>query len=269
MADDTLLWAYGVVADDTVPAIPATLRGIRGAPVRLVGAGGVSAIASAVPAGEFDEATLERRMTDLEWVGARGQEHERVLTHFADHGPTVPFSPFSLHADEERLAARLADQREVLLRALARLAGKRQWGVRVWREGEAHAAAVGRLSPAVQAADREIASAGPGRRYLLEKKRATLVAEEGARLLHAHLEEALRQLAAVADGARSLPIARGATSGATSGARQLVLDAMFLVETARYDEFAAAVNAGAARGAELGARWEFTGPWPAYHFADG
>lgn len=265
MADDTLLWAYGVVTAGAVPAVPAALRGICGAPVRLVTEGGIAAIASEVPAGEFDEGTLERRLADLEWMGARGQEHERVLTHFADHAPTVPFSPFSLHADERRLAARLAEQRELFLRALGRLAGKRQWGVRVWREGDAHAAAVARLSPAVRAADDEIARAGPGRRYLLEKKRLALVAEEGGRLLHAHLEEELQRLAALAAGVRSLPIARPAAAAA----RQLVLDAMFLVETTRYDAFQAEVSAGAARGLELGARWEFTGPWPAYHFADG
>lgn len=263
MTEPTLLWAYGIVGADAGDAAADAPPGIGGAPVRLVTQGAVSAIVSAIPAAGFDAATIERRLTELEWVGARGQEHERVLTHFADRVTTVPFSPFSLHADEGRLRARLVEQEETLRRSLARLHGRRQWGVRVWREREPHARAVAQRSPAVAALDRELAAATPGRRYLLEKKRTALVTDEGARLMRAHLEEELAALRGCADAVRTLPLVRAAGDGP-----QLVLDAMFLVAEARYEPFQAGVSAGATRGAELGARWEFTGPWPCYHFAD-
>jgi hypothetical protein len=263
---DSLIYLYGVVPSDA-PAPPSELRGLDGAPVRLLsgdgGAVGLAALVSELPAASYAEAALDARLADLQWVGERGIAHERVLTWYADRGAVVPLSPFSLHQDAARVRERLAEDAERFRQLLARLAGRREWGIKLWRDDAVVTEHLAELSPRFGELARELESATPGRRFLLTKKLDALRADElrsaGARVAR----ETFEVLAARAEAAERLPLA----AGAQGGARTLVLHAAFLVPEAQYAGFEDAVNDVARRYRALGFAIDFTGPWPAYHFA--
>jgi hypothetical protein len=258
----TLVYLYAVVPADA-PEIPAEVAGIDGAPVRLLRAGGLAAVVSDLPAGEYGEAALDVRTAELAWVGERGAAHEAVLLWLADRGPVLPLTLFSLHAGPERVAALLEGEGERFRRGLARVAGRREWGVRLWRVDARVAEHLDELSPRLRELAAEIAAAAPGRQFLLRKKAAGLRAEE----LRAVGADAARQvyaaLAPLAAEARALP---PAGSGADEG-RALVLDAAFLVDEAAFPAFQRGVTEAAHRWSAAGFEMEFTGPWPPYHFA--
>lgn len=257
----TLTYLYAVVPAEA-PDPPAELRGVEGAPVRLLRAGGVAAVVGEVPAEEYGEEALDRHTADLAWVGERGAAHEAVLLWFADRGPVVPLSLFSLHADEARVLARLEGEGERLRADLERLRGHREWGVRLWRVDERVTEHLDRLSPRLEALAREIEAAAPGRRFLLLRKRESLLGDE----LRAVGAEAARQVyAALRPGAVEGALLPLAASPAGEG-RALVLKAAFLVEEARYPAFQEAVAGAARQWGAGGFELEFTGPWPPYHF---
>jgi hypothetical protein len=257
-----LLYLYGIVPHDA--AEPDEVRGIEGAPVRLVRAGGVAGIVSPVPDDAYGEETLNARLADLAWVGERGVAHERVLSWFVDRGPVVPLTPFSLHGYEARVRERLEEGGEQFRATLQRLTGRREWGVRIWRTPavEAH---LDDLSPQLQAMNHEIAAASPGRRYLLERKRATLRAEELRGISARVAREAFTTLARHAEAAQQLPIAAPSNPAAE---RTLALHAAFLVADTEFAAFEQPLSELVARYRPAGFEWEFTGPWPPYHFVD-
>ena len=259
---ETLRYLYGIVPAPA-PVPPPALRGISDAPVRLLDAGVMAAIVSDVPAAEYDEAALAAGLSDVGWAGARAAEHERVLTWFVDHTTVVPSTPFSLHASDERVRTRLEEQRELLLASLQRLSGHQELGVRIWRDESAFAERLLELSPTLAALDAERRQAPQGRKYLLGRRIDALRAEESGRVTADAIEAAYGALAEVAARGHALPIPPMTGEGRS---RTLVLDAVFLVAESSGDEFRRTVERLMDEQRKAGLAWEFTGPWPAYHF---
>ena len=145
---------------------------------------------------------------------------------------------------------------------LAAMAGRREWNLKVAYDAAKLAANAGAVSADVAGLDADIAAAAPGRRYLLERKRADLVKTEvsrAARRLAGDLLDALREHA---EDARALPLAGGDDQG------NVVLNAALLV----HEDSAAALRETAGRLAgeydALGMIVSFSGPWAPYRFLE-
>ncbi len=261
MSDGTLLYLYGVVPAEA-PAPTAEVHGLEGAGVRLVQVDDLCAVVSELPLQGYDEQTLDARMSDVQWVGERGLAHERVLTWFVDRGPVVPFTPFSLHRGEEAVSERIRERITLLRDAITRVRGRREWGVKLWRDEERFAEQLDSGSPVLRELGTELERASAGRRFLLVKKRDALRTDEARRISHEAARTVFRALAESAAGSRALelppPIGRGP--------RTLVLHAAFLVNDEEYAAFEQRVQQLAGAYTSKGFDWEFTGPWPPYHF---
>jgi hypothetical protein len=257
---DTLVYLYGIVPADA-PEPPPELPGLEDRPVRLVRAGGVAAVVSDVPADAYGDTALEAHLGELEWVGLRGLAHERVVDWFAERGPVLPLSLFSLHADEARVAERLRGDAERYAALLESVRGRREWGVKLWRVESRFAEHVDELSPALRALAAEMEQAPPGRRFLLAKKRDALRADEMKRLAARVAHQVFSSLRDRADAATATP-----SPSTTPGDRVLALDGSFLVRNEEYGAFQQRLGELARDLTPVGFDFEFTGPWPPYHF---
>lgn len=258
---DTLVYLYGAVSASA--DTPSTgVEGVGKSAVWLLPAPPVAGVASEVAAAAFSTEALDRRTQELEWMAEQGAAHERVLLWFADRGPVVPFAPFSLHADRERARERLQSEGEGLARVLDRLAGKREWGVRLWRDDAVAKAGLGSTSGEVAALDREMEDAAPGRRFLLERKRSKLQERELGAATRELAEGVYAALSREAAGA-----ARRAIPPLKKAGRRVVLDACFLVSEEGFEHFREKVGEERRRLRGRGFEVDFTGPWPPYHFA--
>lgn len=229
----------------------------------LVVTGALAGIVSHVSEAEYGEEELNARLSDLDWTGQRALEHEQVLSWFVDRVPVIPLRPFSLHADENRVLARVEALAPSVSPMLESLVGRREWGVRVRGSTLVAEQLHKRSTRLVQLAE-EIAAASPGRRYLLEKKRDSALAEELRELSTRVAREAYRTLAARAEQAKLLPLVVPADSTGTN----LLLQAAFLVQEAAYSLFEQELAALIDRYRPQGFEFEFTGPWPPYHFVE-
>lgn len=261
--DERMIYLYGVVPEDA-PDAPAELRGLEGGAVRVVRVGGVGGIVSEVPAAQYADEPLNARLGDLAWVGQRGVAHEAVLTWFADRGPVVPLSPFSLHRDEQRVRERLRSGGAEFGALLHRFRGRQEWGVKLWRVDPVVAEHLEQLSPSLRALGDAIREAPPGKRFLLEKKRQGMQAEEIRTASARVSQQVFAALREHAERARALAL----PPRPPEGVRALALHAAFLVAETEFQPFRDALNAQAERFQPMGFEFEFTGPWPPYHFVD-
>ncbi|MBW3627753.1 MAG: GvpL/GvpF family gas vesicle protein [Gemmatimonadetes bacterium] len=260
---ETLAYLYAIVPADAADPAP-ELTGIDGGAVRLVRGERVCAVVSDVAETAYADEVLDARLADLAWVGERGLAHERVLDWYAERGPVIPLSLFSLHRDDQRVGERIAAEAERYERLLDRLRGHREWGVKLWRDDARLAEHLGELSPAVAALTAEIETAPPGRRFLLEKKRDALSAEELRRVSARVSHEVYGQLRGEARDSVTIPI----TAPPGNASRTLVLYGAFLVPDEGFAGFQRRLSELAAAFQPTGFDFEFTGPWPPYHFAD-
>ena len=258
-----LSYLYGIVPADA-PDPPADLAGVDGGAVRVVRGERVAAIVSDVSEEAYADEAIDARLSDLAWVGERGLAHERVLDWYAERGPVIPLSLFSLHRDEARVRERFTSEEERFARSLERLRGRREWGVKLWRDDERLSEHLAELSAAVAALSGELERASPGRRFLLEKKRASLRADEMKRVSARVSHEVYAQLSGEAERSVTVPI----PGAAPQAAKTLVLYGAFLVPDERFADFQRRLSELAGTFQPTGFDFEFTGPWPPYHFAD-
>ena len=259
----TLWYLYGIVEAEAPEPAP-ELVGLEGRPVRLIREGSLAAAISELPEEEYTDEALDARLADLAWVGERGIAHEQVLDWFAERGPVVPLSLFSLHRDEGRVRSRLREEEERVLPLLEALRGRREWRVKLWRRDETVGEHLEELSPTLKALTAEIDQAPPGRRYLLTKKRDAARADELKRVSDRVAQVVYEGLGTEAERGVVVPTPRGVPQ---SG-HVLTLDSAWLVTDGRYAGFHRRLGELAGEFQPHGFEFEFTGPWPPYHFTD-
>lgn len=280
MTQPTLLYAYAVVAvPEGAESLARALRDVSGiddGAVSLVhddggaGARRMSMLVSPVDASAYSPSEVESRVAQLEWLAPRAEAHDRVVTAAADALAVIPLPIFSLFRDEAAVRGALADRRDELRRVFGRLRDAREYTVRLYRDDAALTAALASLSPRVKELEDSASHASPGQRYLLQRK---LEEERRAELRRVSAEIARATFDALAQIARAavrepLPAAiAGAEASGEAATRPAILNASFLVADERIGDFRRELSTIIADREPAGIRVEFTGPWPAYHFA--
>lgn len=250
---EPITYVYCLVRSARRPPLRALPAPIEAAgPIRLLDAGdGLWAVVSSVPAHEYDEASLERGLQNIDWVGRRAMAHEAVVEHFLSAPALLPMQLFTLFTSDERVLAHVRRDRRRIDAILSRLERHLEWGLRLTFDENAARAAV------------KSARDASGASYLERKRDLLAVNRVQVAEARAEADRMYRTLARDAADSRR----RTATEEAAPGSR-LLLDAAFLVPIRRSTAFRAALrrSARALRGAGLVV--SLTGPWPAYNFID-
>jgi hypothetical protein len=259
MADLIYLYGIGRRGFD-VSAAP---QGVEDASVSAFTAGAVCGLVSRLSASDYAPTEIETRSGDVSWLSPRAMAHDRVLTWAQDHGGVIPMPMFSMWASESSLRKSLEDQAPHFARIFERVAGADEFGLRIHRRDAEMQRSMHELDPEVAELTRAAKAASPGQRYLLERK----LAEQAKGAVRAvsqrmakEIFETLRQQAREAI-ARPIVPASDAPPDVT-----LVLNAAFLVDRAQLDAFRAALGATVREHQPRGLTFDFTGPWPPYHF---
>jgi hypothetical protein len=258
---DHLYYVYAIVP--TATAVEVAPPGVDEQPVALVGSDELAALCSRVEAATYGQG-LDDRVADVAWLAPRATAHDAVLTWASDVGAVVPLPILSLFRSEDAVRSMLATRRDELRALLAHVARGREYGVRIFRLDDELRHALGSLSPSIAALEAEVAaSTSPGQGYLLGRKLDQLRKDELRRVaaeiaLGAYNDLASRSLASTQE---PLPKPTAEQAGAA------VLNASFLVAHDRIEEFRATVTDLVRAHERRGFRFEFTGPWPPYHFA--
>jgi hypothetical protein len=120
-----------------------------------------------------------------------------------------------------------------------------------------------RQSAELNALEAEISTASPGQKYLLQRKLEGLRKDSGkevaARTAN-DIHDALKVESM--ESVREQPV----NSGAPREQGRAILNASFLVKPARVVDFQRALTAMVNRFEPAGCKFDFTGPWPPYHF---
>ncbi|MCW2945023.1 MAG: gvpL2 [Actinoallomurus sp.] len=247
------IYVYGVSRDLPGEAME-RVGGVAGAPVRVIEQGGLTAVVSPVSLAEFGEEALRHNLEDLGWLESTARAHHAVVDAAAASAATVPLGLATVYRSEDRVRKALRERSEEFTRALGRITGRTEWGVKAYADLRG-------ATPGGTAAE-EGPAARPGTSYL-QRRRAEQHTEEEARrevlAIAERIDTELRDLAAT--GRLHRP-----QDPQLSGERGwMILNAAYLVDDARADDFRAAVARLAGLRPEI--RLQLTGPWAPYSFA--
>jgi hypothetical protein len=204
---------------------------------------------SQVPLDRYGPGPLEASLRDLDWVSQVAVSHEAVVEHFARSraAAVVPMKLFTMFSSEDRAVAEMQARREQIDDVLARVAGCEEWGVRVMRR------------PARASASAPEPQARTGAAFLAARKQHRDAARASIEMAAGAAVSVFDELSPIAKDARQ-------RRDAPAGTAAPLLDAAFLVPSARRAKFRVAARRAAKACAEAGAEMTLTGPWPAYNF---
>ncbi|MFI0814802.1 GvpL/GvpF family gas vesicle protein [Streptomyces sp. NPDC021098] len=250
MTAPVLTYAYAVCRPYDGPA-PAGLPGLDpGRPVRTLPVGPLTAVVQDVPASDYAEEALRRRLSERVELERCARAHHEVITAVSSVTATVPLPLATLYRGDERVREALREQETAFLAALDRLAGRAEWGVKVYAP----------TAPATPAPDPAPLT---GRAYL-DRARARHQGREQRQ------NEALQAAERVDTVVRGLAVAarrlRPHGAEVTGKDRTHILNAAYLLDTARTRELRAAL--ASLRGDEPAIQIELSGPWAPYSFTD-
>ena len=260
MAD--LVYLYGWIPDASAAGDLSSLRGIADRPVELTPCGPAAAAFSRVPADAYTAERIEERLADMTWLGEQGLAHERVVATLVDRTTVLPMRLFTLFSSEQALREECAQRDGWIRETLARLDGVREWDLKVSYESAKMLATIGQSSADVAAIDAELASASPGKKYLLQKRRDDVARAAVRSAVTALGEEVLGALEDVTAGVKRV----APPSNAEPGQLPVVLAAALLVSRDAERELGERLAAESARLAPRGVTISCAGPWAAYRF---
>ena len=260
-----LWYVYGIVPAGLVTAsLP---DGLDDAGVSLERDGGVAALVSRLDASGYAPDVIERSSADVEWLSPRAVAHDRVLTWASDHGAVVPLPMFSVFSGPDAVRSMLRDRAPQLTSTLERVGRGREYALRVYRIDSELLDVIATLSPRLEQLASSAASASPGQRYLLERKLEGQKRAELRAVTQDVVEEIVSELSTNAIETVRSPIPRMTEAEQAAGRGTMVLNGAFLVGPERLENFQKTLTALIGRRGSQGFRFDFTGPWPPYHFA--
>ncbi len=263
LAPDDHIYVYGVARTGPECTLPlAACEGVvPGRPVELVAFRGMAAIVSAFPA---DAATPKPGMNEGEWARSRAVAHHQVLSALASRIPLAPSKFGTVLRSLDSLAAFIERHEASLEETLDRVAGCREWGLKLSADPAAARQAAA-SAPSLAPIQDELAEAPDGKAFFIRKKLKLAIEAEAQRSLTARAIEVHQKLDALAR--RSVHIRTyPSLSGAGAKGRVQLLNAAYLVETSGESAFHSALDALRRAFAATGLSDALTGPWPPYNF---
>jgi hypothetical protein len=247
-----LTYVYCIAQSPEEPSRRGVPRGLPSTgPVRFLPVGrDLWLTAASAPPEKYDAARIERSLEDLKWVSRCAVAHEAVVEHVASRATVVPLKLFTLYRSDDRAAADVRRNRVKIQRALGRIGGCEEWGVRMWREE--------RKRPAPPRVQRPASGAS----FLQQKSALKSAARQALADAQNDASEVFTRLAGLARDAR-----RRDRETLIAGP-QVLLDAAYLVPHGDARQFRSEARKLARRLSRRGHRLSVTGPWPPYNFIE-
>ena len=255
-----LLYAYAILPAEApvlVPLAARSLTGVIGGRVQALTVRGISAAYSPVPATFATAAPAEH---DLAWLGPQAAAHDAVNAWLFAHAEALlPLAFGTVFRDTSAIARLLEAEQESLLARLAGVRGRAEWVVTVQRDSAAALAALDQRSATLRDLRAQVASAGPGRAYLLERQLEQARRRELARQDGIAVRAVFDVLDALAARGYDEPIPAGAAGTA-------LMRVSLLVPRRAEEEWRVRIDQLASDWQPAGYTVRVTGPGPPYRF---
>ena len=240
-----------------------SLRNFELKTVENIQVGDFFAIMKYVSVEEFSEESFKANLSNAEWLEKNAREHIRVISKIMEEGPVIPFRLGTVYYSWEGLEKFVTDFSDSLTDNFNHIRGKEEWAVKIYCDRRILSEQIDELSEEAASLEAQIMGSSPGKAFLLKRKKSELIENEMDRLCksfgQAYFNE-LRDLSIAASLNNLLP------KEFTGRNDTMMLNATFLVESAKIVPFTAAVEVMKTKAGKSGFFIEQTGPWPLFSF---
>jgi hypothetical protein len=258
-------YVYGIMeGDSSQPIERLPEEGIDPAyPVYALPYQAIQVIVSRVSLQEFGQEVLEANLNDIKWLEAKVRAHQGILETMLASRTLIPMRLCTIYRNESNVQEMLAHYYDDFVDTMARLKGKKEWGVKIYCDSETLAQKVRGVSDRVKDLKTEMAKKSSGAAYFLKKKLEDTVAEEVERVSDECAQCSHDRLSSHAEEAIVNPLQNKEFTGRKE---EMILNGAYLVLEEQLAAFRAEMESLGDEYGDLGFGYEMTGPWPPYNF---
>jgi hypothetical protein len=231
---------------------------------------GLDAVVSMVTLDEFDSEIIQiKARNDLQWIKEKAVIHEMVIEEALRSGSEIlsliPMKFGTIFKEEKALQESISKHHEQFKALLEKLDGKQEWGVKAYlTDSKKFEQEVRENNAIIQEKAREIAGMPEGMAFFMEEDLNEIISREVNLELDRVAESLLDSLSMQAESS----VRNHILGSELTGKREpMVFNAACLVSGRKIEEFKDAVQILNQELRKRGLDLEFSGPWPAYHFA--
>jgi hypothetical protein len=260
------VYVYGIVRAENggIESIDPHLRGLADGPVGTITGDGMAALVSMVATPAVGT-PFEEELKDPEQAKKLILDHHRVLQSLLGTQTVLPMRFGALFSDGETVSSMLHEHRQGLLKALERVAGAQEWGVKIFCDSTIMRDHLGEKSPAMLAAQSELAAAAQGRAFFLQRRIARLGDAEIERIVAQDVNENRLRLSEIARADATMKFQPADVHGRTD---DMVWNGAYLVAKTDEERFFDLIEEFRKVLGPRGFHYEICGPWPPFSFAD-
>lgn len=258
------LYLYGVVRreGEAGTALPTVGGAGEAEPIGLIGEDGLAAVVRRVKLTRSEDGALQLGLRDARQLEELVRRHNDIIGAIHRRRAILPAKFGSVYAREDDLRRALAAERHALLARIERLEDCDEWGIHLYAD-PAFARDHAREDRRVRDLEAELATATPGKAYLLKRRLADVTGEASRQALDSLARKLYDTLGRHAVAGRLIAPPRQAPK---PDAELEILRASFLVKRGAAALFFGEIQTFV--DAHPGMRYEYSGPWPPYSFAD-
>jgi len=231
---------------------------------------GLEAVVSLVPLDEFDSEIIRvKAQNDLPWIKEKAVLHETVIEEAMRNGgeiaSLIPMKFGTIFKEEKALQEALNKHHEQFRETLEKLEGKQEWGVKAYlTDQNKFEQTVKEKNATIREKEREIAGMPEGMAFFMEEELKDVISSEVNKELNHVVEDLYESLSRQAEAS----VHNNILGRELTGKREpMVFNAACLVAGGKIEEFKEAARRLNQEIRKKGLDLEFSGPWPAYHFA--
>jgi len=220
-------------------------------------------IVKIVSESEYSEENLKLNLSNVQWLELNAREHIAIIMMFMKHCTVIPFKFGTIFQTEDNLKKFIYDYSDSLTENLIRVEWKEEWAIKFFCDRKTLSIQIDELSEEAAAMERQIMASSPGKAFLLKRKKNDLIENEMNRLSKFYGQECYNEFKNLSESTSLNNILPKEFTGRND---EMILNATFLVNKDKVNEFVSTVRFLKKKYSGLGFDIETTGPWPPFSF---
>ncbi|MBI5417084.1 GvpL/GvpF family gas vesicle protein [Candidatus Poribacteria bacterium] len=225
----------------------------------------IYAVAGSVSDDEFGETNIEKKLCEMEWLIPKVKAHMNINRIIMKNMTIVPFKFGTIFKTEESLKEMIDEYAPQLMDNIYKLNDKEEWAVRIYCDMNILNKKVSETSARIKQHDMEISCSGPGKAFLLKKKRDELIACETDKILDDYIKYCFDKFSSQSHEA---VINKLFAENTDSHKSKMIFNSSYLLFKKNVNEFFDTIRKLKKIYCETGFEFEYSGPWPPFNFVN-
>ncbi len=241
-------------------------RGIEfGSEARPISFKDIEAVVSEVDLSKFNAKTIKEKLQeDAKWTEKNVKRHHEVIAEANKTSVVIPMKFGMLYKTKKNLETMLAKYYGKFKKLLTRLAGKQEWGVKIYLEYEKFLEFFKKENKEVKKMEESKSAMPEGAQWYADKKIDELIAKESEGEIEKRLQRIVERLE---DCCEQTALCDLLPKEATAGMKKdNIFNAACLIDSGKLDCFKKMLQEARKECDQIGAALVVTGPWPPYNF---